>query len=147
MENRFTESFREIIHPALWTGLFLLLVISIFTYSWFNNEWQHYTVMASVMPFLLLYVPVLLALYFSQLIVETKISRKKKIRDTLLIYFFVGCSIALVYIVGGGIATLVRSYDTDLASFFVGIVLVVVEVVVLIPNYVYFYKKNKDCFQ
>lgn len=147
LENRFIGTFREIARPALVTGLFLLLVIISSTFSWFQNHWEYYTLSASVVPFLGLYLPVLAALFFSQLTIQKEIARKKKIKNTLLIYFFVGCLPALLMIVIGGISTLTRGYDTDVASFLVGFVYLCMGLVLLVPNYVYFYRKNKSLFQ
>ncbi len=147
LENRFSGAFREISRPALFTGLFLVLVIGIFTFSWFKNNWELYMLSASLVPFLGLYLPVLAALFLSQLTIQKEISRQKKIKNTLLIYFFVGCLPALLMIVIGGVVTLVRGHDTDLMSFLAGFVYLFVALVLLVPNYVYFYKKNKSSFQ
>ena len=147
LDHRSRNVFREITRPALVTGFFLLFVIISFTFSWFNDHWEYYSVMASLVPFLGLFLPVLAALFLSQLTVQKEIARKKKIKNTLLIHFFVGCLPALLMIVIGGIATLTRGYDTDVASFLVGFVYLCMGLVLLVPNYVYFYKKNRNRFQ
>ncbi len=147
LDHRSKNAFREITRPALVTGFFLLFVIISFNFSWFNDHWEYYSVMASLVAFFGLFLPVLAALFLSQLTVQKEIARKKKIRNTLLIYFFVGCLPALLMIVIGGIAVLVRGYDTDLMSFLAGFVYLCMGLVLLVPNYVYFYKKNKNRFQ
>ncbi len=144
------QIWNKIKKPTLISSLIFIVCLALFSFFFFKNVKIDLSlgvlIGAPILWFAILFIPVIVALYSGYFFLS-KFNGKRKCLNVAIVYFLIGCSTALLTMIITGIRLVFRGWDDDLIGFLFGGIILIIQLFFLIPNYVYFYNKNKKDFK